>query len=232
MRHRARSVRRASSDSSTTSPATVLRRTRARTRGSACATRRGAAWPAGRSTVRDRPTTRVLGGSVVAHVGEELGPRAEVVRGLGELHDRAVRFARQEERFLPLRIGEVDVDRCEPGRRRRSIAATRSGTLNVRWCGPAPWRATNRARKSLCSGSPRFEQLDAHAVAGVVADPHLHRAEPDDWPPKMTVPPSAGQEPQRVRRVGGGERDVIEVVGVHDGVARRRPRRDRPDRLG
>ena len=34
---------------------------------------------------------------------------------LRELHDRAVRFARLEERFLPVRVVEVDADGLEPG---------------------------------------------------------------------------------------------------------------------
>ena len=71
---------------------------------------------------------------------------------------------------------------------------------------------------------PRFEQLDRHAVA--VGD---RRATPasagsrSHWPPKMTVPPSvAGEEAQRVRGVGRGERDVVEVVAVGHEAGRSR----------
>ena len=63
---------------------------------------------------------------------------------------------------------------------------------------------------------PRLEQLDGHAVAVVVADPDLHRAEAEALAAEdHRAAERAGQEPQRVRGVGGGERDVVEVVPVH-----------------
>ena len=49
----------------------------------------------------------------------------------------------------------------------------------------------------------------------VVAEPHLHRPEADRLAAEDDgAAERAGEEAQRVRRVGGRERDVVEVVAV------------------
>ena len=110
VRHRARSSSASVSDSSTTSPCNKPPNNPSAldTLGVLNTTRRSLAG----GPVDGSGSTHHFGcwsGPYVAHVGEVVGPRAEVVRGLGELHDRAVGFARHQERFLPIRIGEVDV---------------------------------------------------------------------------------------------------------------------------
>ena len=99
--------------------------------------------------------------------------------GLGELDDRAVRLARQQERFLPLRIGEVDVDGREPGRSEALDRREQVGHLEREVVRAGAVAGDEPGEEVVAARRPRFEQLDAHAVAGVVADPHLHRPEPD-----------------------------------------------------
>ena len=99
--------------------------------------------------------------------------------------------------------------------------------MNVRWCGPAPVRATKRVEEVVALGVPRLEQLDLHAAAEV-ADEHLHRTEPERLPARQHgAAEHAGEEAHRRRRVGRGERDVIEIgvdahVGAHAVAGARR----------
>ena len=62
---------------------------------------------------------------------------------------------------------------------------------------------------------PWFEQLDRHAVAGLVADEHLHRPEADRLAAEdHGAAEPTGQEPQRGRGVVARDRDVVEVVAA------------------
>src|SRR5262249_33437137 len=62
---------------------------------------------------------------------------------------------------------------------------------------------------------PWFQELDGHAVAVARSEPDLHRTEPGALPAEEDGPAeAAGEEAQSVRRVGRGERDVVEVVAV------------------
>ena len=119
-------------------------------------------------------------GPCSAHVGEELGARAEVVRA-SRRAGRPCRALRAATGTLPSTPGRRG--RCSRGGSprcaRARCAAARSGTLNVRWCGPAPWRATKRARKSLRSVAHGSSSSMLMPSPVGVADPHLHRAEAD-----------------------------------------------------
>ncbi len=101
---------------------------------------------------QDRPTSAGACRSVDARRARAVRPASRTRARLRELHDGAVRLARWQERLLPVRIRRGRRPRVGTRQRRtRSSVAARSGTLNVRWCGPAWWRPTKRARKSLCS---------------------------------------------------------------------------------
>ena len=101
----------------------------------------------------------------------------------------------------------------KPALRAASSAASRSSTLNVRWCGPH--RARDETREEVVAlGVPGFEQLDLHAAVEI-ADEHLNRAKAERLPSRQHGPAEhAGEEAQRRRGVGRGERDVIEI-GAH-----------------
>ena len=107
----------------------------------------------------------------------------------------------------------------KPAPRTRSSAASRSATLKVMWCGPAPCRATNRARKSLRSTAHGSSSSTGMPSPSCGADPDLHRPEADRLAAEdHGAAERAGEEAQRVGGVGGGERDVVEVVcGGHGG---------------
>ena len=66
---------------------------------------------------------------------------------------------------------------------------------------------------------PRLQQLHRHPVAIRGADPHLHRTEPDRLAAEdHRSAQSAGEKAQRVGRVGGRQRNMVEVVsGAHGG---------------
>ena len=91
-----------------------------------------------------------------------------------------------------------------------------SETLNVMWCGPPPWRATNRARKSFWSTAHGSSNSTGMPSPSSVTEPHLHRAKAR-WTgrPNRIVPPSSPvRNATHGRGVGRGERDVVEVVAV------------------
>ena len=132
-------------------------------------------------------------GPCSAHVREEIGARAEVLHRLRELDDRAVRFARQQERFLPLRVAR---GRCSPGGSPRCANALERGgevghlEREVMRAGAVP--RDEAGEEVVLLGRPRFEQLDAHAVAGRRRRPTpASGGSRSPAPPKMTVPPSA-----------------------------------------
>ena len=74
-------------------------------------TRRSVPCPVGGAGSTHQRGLRVR--AVVGDVVEELRARLGMSVRLRELHDRAVRFARHQERFFPLRIRHVDVHRME-----------------------------------------------------------------------------------------------------------------------
>ena len=80
---------------------------------------------------------------------------------------------------------EVDPDRREARRRRAgSMAAARSGTLNVRWCGPGPVAIEEAAQEGVVLGLPGLEDLDAPAVG----EAELGGPEPDVEAARAPVP--------------------------------------------
>ena len=90
-----------------------------------------------------------------------------------------------------------------------------SGTLNVRWCGPAPCPRDEPFEEVVLVDRPRLEQLDRHPVARSGAEPDLHRPEADRLAAEQDgAAELARQEAQRVGSVGRGERDVVQVVSV------------------
>ena len=125
------------------------------------------------------PPARVHVRAVLGDVREQLGARLRMSVRLRELHDGAVRLAGHEERFFPLRIAHVDVHRMEA---RAAHPFDRGGEVGDLERQVVRARAVARdepGEEVVLLGLPRFEQLDRHAVAGVGAEPHLHRPEAD-----------------------------------------------------
>ena len=160
-------------------PAGLPRRSRARTGATACAARPGASVPVAGRRLGIDPPARLRVRAVRRDVVEQLGARLRVTVRLRELHDGAVRFARHQERFLPLRIGHVDVHGMEAraahalerGREvghlerevmrarrrgaRRTVRGSRSGRRpTVRAARPA-CRRRRRSRATPASGESR-----------------------------------------------------------------------------
>ena len=86
----------------------------------------------------------------------------------------------------------------KPAPRSRSIAADEVGHLEreVMRTGAVP--RDEAGEEVVLFGRPRFEQLDAHAVAVGVADEHLHRTEADRTAAEDDgAAERAGEEPER-----------------------------------
>ena len=116
--------------------------------------------------------------------------------------------------------------RCRSARARAarisSSAAARSGTLKVRWCGPGPWRARKRRRKSFAVGVVGHEELDP----GPVPESELAGSEPDRLATRAPLGTEVDGVPvPDVLPAGDGVRDVVE----HDAVDRWRCRVTGPD---
>jgi hypothetical protein len=149
------------------------------------------------------------------HPGDLLRQRAPVAVSLGELHDRPVRLPGMEERLLPVRVGEVDVDGAVPGgadtlERRgkvfqlegevvRSVAVTGDEALE----------------EVVPLDVPRLEQLDIHARGGV-PQPQLHGPEADAVAAEQDDPAELADED--VECVAHVARRQGYVVQVHASV--------------
>ena len=126
-----------------------------------------------------------------------------------------MRFARQQERFLPLRVAEVDVHRPEAGAAQPLDRGGQVGHLEreVMRTGAVP--RDEAGEEVVLFGRPRFEQFDAHAVAVGIAHEDLHRTEADGSATEDDgAAQRAGEEPERLGGVGRRERDVVEGVLV------------------
>ena len=143
----------------------------------------------GRSGIR--PPARLLVGPVLGDVCEQLRPTLGVAVRLRELHDGAVRLGRHEERFFPLRIGDVDVHRVET---RAADALERGG--EVGHLEREVMRAGSVLRHKSLRGSRCDRPPRARATRPACPRRRRCRATPAwggnrvDWPPKITRPPS------------------------------------------
>ncbi len=150
---------------------------------------------------------------------EERGAGLGVAVGLRELHHRPVRFARHEERFHPLRIGPVDVHRVKSGLAHPLEHRAEIGDLEREVVRTGAVPGDESREEVVLIHRPRLEQLDRHAVAVVGSHPDLHGPEADRLAAEDDRPAErAGEESQRVGRVDGAERNMVEVViGSHGG---------------
>jgi hypothetical protein len=162
--------------------------------------------------------------TVLGDVGEQLRAGLRVTVRLRELHDGAMGLAGQQESFLPVGVGHVDVDGMKAGGAYPFDRGAEVAHFEREVMGPVAVAGEESRKEVVAIDLPRFEQLDRHAVAGVGAEPHLHRPETDRLASEDDASAEvASEKAQGGGRVGGGERDVIEIERQHeDGDVRRR----------
>ena len=129
---------------------------------------------------------------------------------VGELHDRPVGVAREEERLAPFGLAQVDAHRCEPRGRDVVEGAREVVDLEREVMGTGAVALEEPLEEVVAVDVPWFEQLDLHAT-GVVPEEHLHRSEADPLAAgDHRAAEAADEGRERVGDVARRERNMVQ----------------------